>query len=693
MSRATLWRNPALRLKPLYQASDLARLPHLHSLPGQPPFLRGPYAGMYTQRPWTIRQYSGFADPQQSNLRLRQQLANGAQGLSIAFDLPTHRGYDSDDATCAADVGMAGVAIDSVEDMHSLFEGIALDQVSVSMTINGAALAVMAAFIVAAQERGIEPARLRGTLQNDILKEFMVRNTYVFAPAPSLRICTDIIEYLAEHLPLFNPISVSGYHFEQAGADPVLELALTLLNARTYLRQVAARGLDVNAFSKRMSFFFAVGSDLFTEVAKLRAARLLWCEISEAAGVSQAGARALRMHCQTSGASLSAQAPLNNLVRTTLQALSAVFGGTQSLHTNSWDEALALPSAEAAALACDTQRILQEESGVCDVIDPWAGSYMMESLTAAVCEQVRGCIAEIDASGGVLAALHNGDIGMRIHRQALAAQARLDRGEHARVGEGPSDGNLTRPPIAAPVDSQAVGERQRDKLRQLRARRDPTRVREHLLALEQGARDEHANLLALCIAAIAARATLGECTAALERVWPRHQQPARFCRNDYGALRARCPDWQAVLGRVQAFSDQRGRSPHVLLAKLGQDGHDRGIRLIGALLSDAGFEVTLLPLFQTPQQLQACLATAPGVDALGISSLAGAHNALLAQLMGLLRPGAPQLPVVLGGIIPQADLAGLAALGVAAVFGPGATASEIVERLLALITASRPLGE
>lgn len=685
MSRSPLWRHPGLQLKPVYQASDLAKVQHLQSLPGEAPFLRGPYPSMYTTRPWTIRQYSGFADPRETNQRLRQQLANGAQGLSIAFDLPTHRGYDSDDPTCSADVGMAGVAIDSVEDMQALFEGIALDQVSVSMTMNGAALPVMAAFIVAARERGVSPGQLRGTLQNDILKEFLVRNTYVFAPQPSLRICTDIIEYLDTHLPLFNPISVSGYHFHEAGADPVLELALTLMNARTYLEQVLERGMDLNAFCKRMSFFFAVGNDLFIEVAKLRAARVLWCEISEEAGVSQAKARALRMHCQTSGASLMAQAPLNNLVRTTLQALSAVFGGTQSLHTNSWDEALSLPSEDAAFLACNTQRILQEETGVCDVIDPWAGSYMMESLTASMCEEVRACIAEIDAEGGVISAVHSGSISSRIHCQALATQARRDRDEQPKVGMYSGEHNLLEPATEPIVNGKAVRERQSSKLVQLRLKRDEASVRKYLQRLTEGARSTKANLLALCIDAVAVRATLGECMTALEEVWPRYQQTLEFSRNHYGPLRAKCPSWTALMHRVALFSCQYGRSPHVLLSKLGQDGHDRGIRLIASALSDAGFNVTLRPMFQTPLQIRSILMTDRSVDLLGVSSLAGGHKELVSQLQILMPPAFRRLPIVLGGIVPQADLPELTKLGVAAVIGPGISLTEIVRRLLELI--------
>ncbi|MHC6226163.1 methylmalonyl-CoA mutase [Pseudomonas sp. X10] len=676
-------------LKPLYQACDLDGLAHLHSLPGQPPFVRGPYASMYTHKPWTIRQYTGFADARETNQRLKEHLANGAQGLSIAFDLPTQRGYDSDDPRCSADVGMAGVAIDSVEDMHALFDGIALDQVSVSMTMNAAVLPVMAAFIVAAQESGTDPARLSGTLQNDILKEFMVRNTYVFAPQASLRICTDVIHYLAKHLPRFNPISVSGYHFQEAGADPVLELALTLMNARTYLEQVRDSGLDVNRFCARMSFFFGIGNNLFSEVAKLRAARLLWCEISETCGVTQASARALRTHCQTSGYSLSAHDPMNNVVRTTIQALAAVFGGTQSLHTNAWDEALALPSADSARLASNTQRILQQETGICDVIDPWAGSYMMESLTASVCDQVRDCIARIDAEGGVVAAIHSGSISALIHAQALASQARLDRGEHIRVGERSGGPNMAATPPTQSIDGRSVREQQCQRLRRLRLKRDEPTVRARLHALEQGVLNARQNLLALCVEAMAARATVGECMAALERVWPRYRQTPTFTTGLYADLRTACQGWQALRQRVEDFSIRHGRAPHVLLSKLGQDGHDRGIRLISSVLADAGFSVTLLPLFQGPTQLLARLDEDPSIDLLGISSLAGAHAPLLGVLLEQLASRPNRQPVVVGGIVPEADIAALLALGVETVFGPGSDMLDIAATLLELIERYR----
>ena len=629
MTRSPLCRPQGLQLKALYRPGDLTGIEHLDSEPGRPPYLRGPYASMYTHKPWTIRQYSGFADAKLSNQRLRQSLAEGAQGLSVAFDLPTHRGYDSNDAHCAADVGKAGVAIDSVEDMLELFDGIALDRVSVSMTMNGAVLPVLAAFIVAAEERGIAREQLSGTIQNDILKEFMVRNTYIFAPEPSLSICTDVIEYLALHMPRFNPISVSGYHFQEAGADPILELALTLINARTYVEQVRLRGLDINAFCSRMSFFFGVGNDFYTEVAKLRAARVLWNEISEQLGADNPSARTMRMHCQTSGWTLCAQEPMNNVVRTTAQAMAAVFGGTQSLHTNAWDEALALPSESSARLASNTQQILQEETGLCDVIDPWAGSYMMESLTATVCHEVRACIARIDGEGGVVAAINNGSISTMIHAQAVQTQARLDTGELRRVGERAASATSQALHTVHSVDSFTVRQRQIHRLKQLRIGRDEVKVQAHLQALTHCARSGQGNLLELGIAAISARATIGECTTALEKTWPRHRQAPAFLPVGYGSLRARLPGWSALCERTARFSTQHGRPPQALLGKLGQDGHDRGIRLIASVLVEAGFRVTMLPLFQSPNELRASMDDAGSVDLIGFSSLSGAHLSLI----------------------------------------------------------------
>lgn len=680
MSRPPLWRPAGLRLKPLYQPADLDGMTHLHGLPGSPPFVRGPYASMYTAKPWTLRQYTGFAGAQACNERLRQNLAEGGQGLSLAFDLPTHRGYDSSDPLAAADVGKAGVAIDDVEDMRELLAGIDLSKVSVSMTMNGAVLPVLACFIVAAEESGVAPDQLRGTVQNDILKEFMVRNTYIFAPVESMRICVDVIEFLGQHVPGFNPISVSGYHFQEAGADIIWELALALANARTYAEHVKARGLDLNDFCARISFFFAVGSDFFSEVAKLRAARLLWHEIATQLGASALKSQALRMHCQTSGCSLRAQAPLDNVVRTTVQAMAAVFGGTQSLHTNAWDEALALPGEDAARLARNTQKILQDETGMCDVIDPWAGSYMMEHLTLQIAEQVRLRIADIDARGGVLRGIETGEISRQIHAQATAAQARLDQ---AATCDASPDVDTE-----ASVDSNALRMRQVERLRGQRLARDNRRVHALLESLTASARSGVGNLLHLTIEAVRARASVGECTRALELAWPRHSQTMDFVRGQYTMLRAGDRDWADALQTLAAWRQHNRRAPVIVLGKLGQDGHDRGIRMIASVLADAGFVVHLLPLFQSPAHCATALAEHPVVDLLGISSLAGAHIEAMGELLPCLRATGFCAPVVLGGIIPPADRARLLAGGVAACFGPGQPMPAIILALVGCLAQS-----
>lgn len=683
MSHPPLWRPEGLRLKPVYHCSDLDGLEHLHSLPGKAPFVRGPYSSMYPEKPWTVRQYTGFAGADASNQRLRQRLAEGATGLSLAFDLPTHRGYDSSDPQWQADVGKAGVAIDSVEDMIELLDGIALDQVSVSLTMNGAVLPVLAAFIVAAEESGVAAEQLSGTIQNDILKEFTVRNTYIFAPQPSMRITMDVIGYLSEHVPRFNPISVSGYHFQEAGADAVLELALTLVNARTYAEQVQNSGLDLQRFCERISFFFGIGSDFFTEVAKCRAARLLWSEITRDLGLESEKGQALRMHCQTSGWSLCAQDPLNNVTRTTVQAMAAVFGGTQSLHTNAWDEALTLPSEASSRLASNTQHILQQETGLCDVVDPWAGSYMMESLTAQMAAQVRQRMADIDAQGGVLQSIESGWISQAIHLQAMATQARLDGGIQRRVASG-EQAQATQEPASA-VDSQALHARQCRRLSHLRLMRDTTRVEALLHSITECARSGQGNLLEVTVAAIRARATLGECTQALEKVWPRFRQDLNFRAGHYGLTMSEHPGWALVGARISTFIAHQGRPPRILLAKLGQDGHDRGIRLVAAALADAGFEVRLLPLFQTPIQLLEALDEESRVDLIGVSSLAGAHQELLVALLNLLNERKLDISVVAGGIIPDADARQLLDLGVKACFGPGQEAIEIIEQLVDLL--------
>jgi methylmalonyl-CoA mutase len=685
MSHPPLWRPEGLRLKQVYHGSDLDGLEHLHSLPGKAPFVRGPYSSMYPEKPWTVRQYTGFASADASNQRLRQRLSEGATGISLAFDLPTHRGYDSSDPQWQADVGKTGVAIDSVEDMAELLDGIALDQVSVSLTMNGAVLPVLAAFIVAAEESGVAATQLSGTIQNDILKEFTVRNTYIFSPQPSMRITTDVIGYLNEHVPRFNPISVSGYHFQEAGADAVLELALTLVNARTYAEEVQKSGLDLQRFCERISFFFGIGNDFFTEIAKCRAARLLWSEITKALDVQSEKGRALRMHCQTSGWSLCAQEPLNNVTRTTVQAMAAVFGGTQSLHTNAWDEALTLPSEASSRLASNTQHILQQETGLCDVVDPWAGSYMMESLTAKIASLVRQRIAEIDARGGVLQSIESGWISQAIHLQAMATQARLDGGIQRRIAS--SEQVQTTQEGTSAIDSQALHDRQCQRLSHLRLRRDTTRVEALLHSITECARSGQGNLLEATVAAIRARATLGECTQALEMVWPRFRQDLSFHRGHFRPSVCKQPGWARVAARISNFASHHGRPPRIVLSKLGQDGHDRGIRLMAAALSDAGLQVRLLPLFQTPIQLLESLEDNSPVDLIGVSSLAGAHHELLTELLNLLNERELDVSVVVGGIIPDADARQLLRLGVKACFGPGQDVIEIIEQLVDLLAS------
>jgi methylmalonyl-CoA mutase len=682
----------AVQLKPLYTAADLAGLSHLDSLPGVAPFVRGPYRSMYTERPWTIRQYAGYADATDSNLAFRTALAEGAQGLSVAFDLPTHRGYDSDHELARADVGMAGVAIDSVEDMARLFEGIPLDRVSVSMTMSGAVLPVLAAFVVAAEERGVPAARLTGTIQNDILKEYMVRNTWIFSPQPSLRIASDVVAHVADNMPRFNAMSVSGYHLQEAGADAVLELALTLANARTYVEALVARGMSADESCARLTFFFGVGRDFYMEIAKLRAARLLWSEMVRSLGARSEKAMALRTHCQTSGLTLAAQQPQNNIVRTTIEAMAAVFGGTQSLHTNAWDEALALPGPDAARLARDTQLIMQHEMGLCDTIDPWAGSYMMESLTADVASRVRAVLARIDEAGGVLAALEAGDVHRWIHEAAVATQAHVDNGTHVIVGVNRfAEEDRGETVECREIDGRRVRSLQLKRLAQLKATRDGERVKRALAALREGARNG-ANLLALTIECVRARATLGECTAALEAVWPRDTQhvlqAAHFTEGVYARERETHDAWQAACARVKALHAQLGRRPRVLIVKLGQDGHDRGAKTVAAALADAGFEVTLGPLFSAPADAVR-LAREKEVDVLGISSLAGAHLELVHEVLQLARPRGAGPAVLVGGIVPAEHVKRLCDAGVFAVLGPGSAVETIVSRIVEAIQVAQ----
>jgi methylmalonyl-CoA mutase len=643
---------------------------------------------MYTGKPWTIRQYAGYAEAADSNLAFRTALEQGAQGLSVAFDLPTQRGYDSNDPEALADVGMAGVAIDTVEDVARLFQGVPLDTVSVSMTINGAVLPVLAAFIVASEENGVAAHRLSGTVQNDILKEYMVRNTWIYAPEPSLRIVGDVAEYLAQYVPRFNALSVSGYHFQEAGADPVLELALTFANAREYGRALCARGIEADKVCEHLSFFFGVGTDFFVEVAKLRAARILWSEIADGLGAQSTKARALRMHCQTSGWSLTAQQPDNNIVRTTVEAMAAIFGGTQSLHTNAFDEALALPSAPAARLARDTQLILQHEMGLCEAVDPWAGSYMIESLTAGIVGKVSALIGEIDEEGGVLAAIRSGWVQRRIRACAAKTQAYIDAGRQVIVGGGENSVGSSEPSDAAPacleIDNRHVCALQARRIDDVKRRRDPAQVANALDRLTCAARDGGANLLALTIECMRAHATIGECVRALEAVWPRYAPTQENTSREYGAQRAGDLEWAGACEEVRALTESLGRKPRILIAKLGQDGHDRGANVVAGALSDAGFEVLTGQLFASVKSV-ADMAIDGECDAIGVSSLAGAHLSLVPQLLDELASRDVRMHVVVGGIVPDSHIKMLTGRGVSAIFGPGSRIERVVSRLVALI--------
>jgi len=669
----------------LYTAADVAAAADMDTIPGAEPFLRGAYASMYTGRPWTLRQYAGFSTAQETNDFYRRSLAAGQRGLSVAFDLATHRGFDSDHPRVVGDVGKAGVAIDTVEDMALLFDGIPLEQTSVSMTMNGAVLPVLAMFIVAAEESGANVRRLSGTIQNDILKEFMVRNTYIYPPAPSMRIVGDVIEYASQNLPRFNPVSISGYHMHEAGAPAQLELAFTLADGLEYVRAAQARGLHVDAFAPRLSFFFAVGSDFFTEIAKLRAARWLWSRRMRRhfAPADPASLR-LRMHCQTSGVSLTAQQPHNNIMRTTLQALAAVLGGTQSLHTNAFDEALALPSDFAARLARNTQLILQHEAGIVSTVDPLGGSYFVESLTRELAEAADRLIDEVESRGGMTRAVAEGWPKARITEAATRKQARIERGLDVIVGVNAfSIDPQSDPPVdIRSIDNNEVRREQIARLERVRAQRDAGRVQRSLEALSAAARVERENLLALAIEAARARASVGEISDALEAAWGRHSGDTGNVAGAYGQYYEDDPAWLRLRARIQEFERLVGRRPRLLVAKLGQDGHDRGARLIASAFADAGFDVDVGPLFQTPDEV-ARQAIDNDVHVVGVSTQAGGHLTLVPQLVAELRRlGASDIVSVCGGIIPDADHPALTAAGVALVFGPGTAMVSAIERVL-----------
>jgi methylmalonyl-CoA mutase len=684
------WVTPeGLTVKPLYTAADLADLPHTDTLPGQPPFVRGPQASMYSAKPWTIRQYAGFSTAEASNAFYRAALAGGGQGVSVAFDLATHRGYDSDHPRVTGDVGKAGVAIDSVEDMKILFEGIPLDKVSVSMTMNGAVLPVLAAYIVAAEEQGVAPEKLSGTIQNDILKEFMVRNTYIYPPAPSMRIVGDVIEFAARRMPKFNSVSISGYHMQEAGAHQALELAFTLADGEEYVKTALARGLNVDEFAGRLSFFFGIGMNFYLEIAKLRAARLLWHRVMKEFAPRNPRSLVLRTHCQTSGWSLTAQDPYNNVVRTTIEAMAAVFGGTQSLHTNALDEAIALPTEFSARIARNTQLILQEETHITSVADPWGGSYMMERLTQEMADAAWSVMEEVRALGGMTQAVQSGWAKLRIEASAAEKQARIDSGRDTIVGVNKYRLATEDSLDFRDIDNIAVRDTQVRRLEQLRARRDEARVRASLEALTAAARSDVAggpnNLLLLAIEAMRLRGTVGEVSEALEKVWGRHRANSKEVNGVYAAAYDSAEDWNKLRSDIATFATRVGRRPRVLIAKVGQDGHDRGARVVASAFADLGFDVDVGPLFQTPEEC-ARQAIENDVHAVGISSLAAGHKTLVPALIEALRSqGASDIVVFVGGVVPPQDYDFLYAAGVKGIYGPGTpvpqSARDILEQI------------
>jgi len=683
------WHTPeGIDVKPLYTAADLDGIDDVDSLPGFPPFLRGVRATMYANRPWTIRQYAGFSTAEESNAFYRRNLAAGQMGLSVAFDLATHRGYDSDHPRVEGDVGKAGVAIDSVEDMKILFDEIPLEKMSVSMTMNGAVLPTLACFIVAGEEQGVDQALLSGTIQNDILKEFMVRNTYIYPPEPSMRIVSDIIQYTADHMPRYNSISISGYHMQEAGATAEQELAFTIADGLEYVRFALDRGLDIDKFAGRLSFFFAIGMNFFMEVAKLRAARLLWHRVIAQFEPKDPRSAMLRTHCQTSGVSLTEQDPYNNVVRTAYEAMAAVLGGTQSLHTNSFDEALGLPTDSSARIARNTQLILAEETGVPNVVDPLAGSYYVESLTASLAAKAWELIEEVESLGGMTKAVASGMPKLRIEESAARRQARVDRGEEVIVGVNKYQPTDPEHVEILSIDNTKVREQQIARLERVRATRDEAACRAALAALTEGARGD-ANLLELSVAAARARATVGEISLALEEVFGRHKAEIRSIHGVYGSAYEGDESFAKIQREVEEFAEAEGRRPRILVVKLGQDGHDRGAKVIATAFADLGFDVDVGPLFQTPAEA-ARDALDNDVHVVGVSSQAAGHKTLVPQLVDELRAiGGGDVVVVCGGVIPPQDYDELRAAGVAAIFGPGTNIPAAASEVLSLLSAKR----
>jgi methylmalonyl-CoA mutase len=689
------WRTAeGITVKPLYAQADLegiaaAGFPFREAVPGLAPFLRGPRATMYANRPWTIRQYSGFSTAEESNRFYRDNLKAGQMGLSIAFDLATHRGYDSDHPRVVGDVGKAGVAIDSVEDMKLLFDGIPLDKMSVSMTMNGAVLPVLAGFIVAAEEQGVKQEQLQGTIQNDILKEFMVRNTYIYPPGPSMRIVADIIEYTARHMPKFNSISISGYHMEEAGATSVQELAFTLADGLEYVRAALSRGLGIDEFAPRLSFFFGIGMNFFMEIAKLRAARLLWARLVEPFGPKNPASLALRTHCQTSGVSLTEQGPHNNIIRTTIEALAAVLGGTQSLHTNSFDEAMALPTPFSMGIARNTQLILAEETGIPHVIDPLGGSYYIESLTHSIATAAMALIDEVEALGGMTKAVESGMPKLRIEEAAARRQAAIDRGEEVIVGVNKYRDEETAAVELLDVDNDKVRTAQVARLNRIKKIRDADKCAAALAALTEAAKSGQGNLLELSIAASRARATVGEISDALEIVFTRHHAATRTVAGVYGGQYQDDENFHRIQREVDTFAREEGRRPRMLVVKLGQDGHDRGAKVIATAFADIGFDVDIGPLFQTPEEA-AREAVENDVHIVGVSSQAAAHKTLVPALIeALKRDGAGDILVVCGGVIPPQDYDFLKKAGVAAIYGPATNIPRAAAEILSLIRKQR----
>jgi methylmalonyl-CoA mutase len=689
-----VWHTPeGIEVKPLYTRADVEGIDFIDSVPGAFPFLRGPKATMYAGRPWTIRQYAGFSTAEESNAFYRRNLAAGQKGLSVAFDLATHRGYDSDHPRVIGDVGKAGVAIDSVEDMKILFDGIPLEKMSVSMTMNGAVLPVMASYIVAAEEQGVKQADLTGTIQNDILKEFMVRNTYIYPPAPSMRIVSDIIEYTSQHMPRFNSISISGYHMQEAGATADLELGFTIADGLEYVRTALDKGLDIDAFAPRLSFFFAIGMNFFMEVAKLRAARLLWATLmKQRFKPKDPRSMMLRTHCQTSGVSLTEQDPYNNVVRTTIEAMAATLGGTQSLHTNAFDEAVALPTDFSARIARNTQLILSHESGITNAVDPFGGSYFMESLTHALAKKALGLIEEVEEMGGMTRAVETGMPKLRIEEAAARRQARIDRGLDVIVGVNRFQVADAEPLDVRVVDNTAVRSSQIARLEKVKNERDAAKVETALAALTRAGESGEGNLLALSVDAARARASVGEISDALEKAFGRHQAESKSISGVYGSFYKDDDAWKAMQRDVEAFASAEGRRPRMLVVKMGQDGHDRGAKVIATAFADLGFDVDVGPLFQTPAEA-ARQAVENDVHVVGVSTQAAGHTTLVPALLEELEKlGARDIKVVCGGVIPPRDYPALEKAGVAAVFGPGTPIPEAARRVLDVIGGRKAAG-